>query len=195
MATRKKNCEMSHDMRLTIISMWRRRIRVSDIARMLGKPRSTISSIVHLWLKDSRTTTKKRAGRKRRLDSRALRRLRSLIMLNRFATRRYVYGTFKQQYGYNICFRTFLRYCRRIYAYRGPNLKKEVLTERHRKLRMAWCRVKKFWAPEMWNKVIFSDECCVKIGCDRRVYVWKLQDEGYYRPDLYGDNKTPKCKS
>ena len=116
-------------------------------------------------------------------------------MTERYSTiRRYVFNVFKDLYGHNISFRTYLRYCRRIGAIRAPNAKKESLTLRHRKMRIAWCRVRKFWKMEQWKKVIFSDECCIKIGQDRRVYVWKMKDEGYYRPDLYGDNKKPKMQ-
>ena len=34
--------------------------------------------------------------------------------------------------------------------------------------------------------------CSVKIGTDKRV--WKMNDEGYYRPDHHGDIKTPQYK-
>ena len=87
-----------------------------------------------------------------------------------------------------------MRYCRKVGAHRAPNCKKEVLTERHRRLRIGWVRTRKFWTVNDWKKVIFSDECSVKIGADKRVYVWKMNDEGYYRPDLYGDVKPPQYK-
>jgi hypothetical protein len=44
------------------------------------------------------------------------------------------------------------------------------------------------------EKSYFSDEYCINIGQDRHVYVWKMKDEGYFRPDLYGDIKKPKMQ-
>ena len=152
------------------------------------------SSIVRTWLKEDRIQKKKSSGRKWKLSQQAVRRLRLLILLNRFWTRGKIYEKFKELYGHQISFRTFLRYCRRIGATRAPNCKKEVLTNRHRRLRIGWVRTRKFWSLDKWSKVIFSDECSIKIGADKRVYVWKMSDEGYYRPDLYGDLKTPQYK-
>ena len=168
---RQKNKDMDNGVRETIISMYRRRYNVSQISRMLDRPRTTISSVIFKWLDKGEVKKSKRTGRKLKLCRRSLRRLRLIIMTERYATRQYVYNVFKDLYGQNICFRTYLRYCRRIGAIRAPNAKKESLTLRHRKMRIAWCRVRKFWKMEQWKKVIFSDECCIKIGQDRRVYV------------------------
>ena len=58
-----------------------------------------------------------------------------------------------------------MRYCRKVGAHRAPNCKKEVLTERHRRLRIGWVRTRKFWTVNDWKKVIFSDVVYVSICC------------------------------
>ena len=43
-----------------------------------------------------------------------------------------------------------------------------------------------------WKKVIFTDECTIKVGQRNRVWVWKQAGEGSFRPDLYGSNAASK---
>ena len=185
MPPKRRSKKTPDNIRCLIISLYRRKFSVTAIAKLVNMARTTVSTIVSTWIKEGRVHQIRRGGRRRKLSPRGIRRLRLLILVNRFWTRRRTYETFKESYGYQISFRTFMRYCRKVGAHRAPNCKKEVLTERHRRIRIGWVRTRKFWTVNDWKKVIFSDECSVKIGADKRVYVWKMNDEGYYRPDLY----------
>ena len=95
----------------------------------------------------------------------------------------------------NISHRTLQRYCKRHSLKRRPATKKQVLIQRHRVGRLRWAKARRFWTLKKWSTVIFSDECSIAVGKNRRVYVWKVGDEGSYRPDLYGDIKKPLFKT
>ena len=188
----RKGKATSDEVRRFIIDSYRARFTTSSIARMLGMKRSTVATIISSYNCHDKRERVKPTGRRRLLDRRALRRLKYLMMTKRFDTMASIHALFQQRYGYKLSYRSFQRYCRRIGAKRGPNSKKETLHGQHRATRIAWVKQRKFWTLRQWSNVIFSDESMIKIGYDRRVYVWKLKDEGTYRPDLYGDNKVPK---
>ena len=64
-------------------------------------------------------------------------------------------------------------------GYRRQALRKKVIIRSENiKKRLRWAKERLNWAPEMWNNFIFSDECSVVIGGDRRIYCWRTEDEG-----------------
>ena len=82
------------------------------------------------------------------------------------------------------------KYCRRMGFSRGPSVKKQVLQPRHRRIRLEWCKPRRFWTvDDHWSRVIFCDERMIKVGDNYRVYVWKRKGEGY-RPDIYGEKNN-----
>ena len=101
-----------------------------------------------------------------------------------------ILATFNASNDVSISKRTFDRYRRRMGFSRGPSVKKQVLQPRHRRIRLEWCKPRRFWTvDDHWSRVIFSDESMIKVGDNYRVYVWKRKGEGY-RPDLYGEKKN-----
>ena len=55
--------------------------------------------------------------------------------------------------------------------------KKVIVRSENIKKRLGWAKERLNWAPEMWNNFIFSGECSVVIGCAKRVYCWRTEDE------------------
>ena len=62
---------------------------------------------------------------------------------------------------------------------RGIIKKQMVVKADNRKKRVEWCRTRRNWTvEENWEKNwIFSDESQVVIGTDKRVYVWRKDEE------------------
>ena len=93
--------------------------------------------------------------------------------------------------GLNISPKTTARRCKEVelisrYAHRKPFLKAE-----HKKARLEWANTYKDWTVEDWMRVIFSDECLIRIGVDpqrRRV----LRPNGTALQERY---LTPTFKS
>lgn len=46
--------------------------------------------------------------------------------------------------------------------------KKPFLSKAHKEARLEWARTYQNWTPEDWSKVIFSDECLIRVGVDTR---------------------------
>ena len=62
-----------------------------------------------------------------------------------------------------------------------------MLAKKHRLARLSWVRTRRLQSvASYWKRIIFSDECTVKVGQNFRVWVWKKGGEGGHRPDIYG---------
>ena len=95
-----------------------------------------------------------------------------------------ILATFNASNDVSISNQTVDKYCQRMGLSRGPSVKKQLLQPRHRRIRLDWCKPRRFWTiDDHWSRVIFSDE---SMGDNYRIYVWKRKGEGY-RPDLYSE--------
>ncbi len=65
---------------------------------------------------------------------------------------------------HNICKDTARQYLKRLQK-RRP-VKKPFLSVAHKKARLQWCKDHRNWSAKDWEKVIWSDEACVRIGED-----------------------------
>lgn len=68
-------------------------------------------------------------------------------------------------------------------------IKKPLLTQRHKKLRLEFARAHAHWSAEDWEKVIFSDESKMnRLGSDGRVWTWRKPGSAlearYVKPTL-----------
>ena len=78
---------------------------------------------------------------------------------------------------------TFERYSKKFGFRRRVLGKKQVRARKHRLARLSWVRTRRLQTvPSYWKRIIFSDECTVKVGQNFRVWVWKKNDEGGHRP-------------
>ena len=57
---------------------------------------------------------------------------------------------------------------------------RNVLTPRHMRERLAWCRHRRRWRRNQWGNILFTDESRFNLdSCDRRRRVWRRRDERY----------------
>ena len=58
--------------------------------------------------------------------------------------------------------------------------KKPLVTDRHKKVRLAWAKERKNWTTEDWNRVVWSDESKFDLfGSDGRVYIRRRKGEEF----------------
>ncbi|KAB5593496.1 hypothetical protein CTheo_3044 [Ceratobasidium theobromae] len=58
-----------------------------------------------------------------------------------------------------------------------------LLTRRHRKARLGWCRMRLLWSQAQWDDIVFSDETRLKVfGSDGPDYYWKYPNQSPYDP-------------
>ena len=49
--------------------------------------------------------------------------------------------------------------------------KRPKLSEEHAKLHYKWCQIRQHWDVDMWQKIMFSDECSVEQGTEKK-QIW-----------------------
>ena len=74
-------------------------------------------------------------------------------------------------------------------------VKKPFLSVAHKKARLQWCKDHRNWSAKDWEKVIWSDEACVRIGEDNSpAWVFRTAKEKYIsdclRPVFKGARKS-----
>ena len=72
---------------------------------------------------------------------------------------------------------------------RGKIQKTLTICKINRQRRILWCRGKRHWRPEVWQKVIFSDETQVLIGQNNSVSLWRKSSEKW-KPYYLNQRKT-----
>ena len=108
------------------------------------------------------------------------------VRKNRRQTLNDVTSRFNVSYGQDISTRTVRR---RLFeeGYKRRQVSKATTVSKiNRGKRMKFCWGKKAWSiNENWKKVIFSDEAQVVIGKNRKIYIWR-KDEEKYSPQCVG---------
>src|SRR5579862_6636255 len=63
--------------------------------------------------------------------------------------------------------------------------RKPFLTANHKKKRLAFAQAHEYWEDKDWERVMFTDECNIKLGLDGRVYwIWQRADEEFHEKCL-----------
>lgn len=179
----------SEERQILIRKMYRSRSKPSFIAKLMDMNICTVQRICKKWLEGKSVTAKRTGKRPKKVTPRMERLLGFMSAKERRLSKTLLYDRFRQKCG-PLSTSTIKRAVRRLLYCRKPSKKKTFLIEKHRRLRRQWIRCRRGLPQSYWNKVIFSDECKVKIGYSSRVWVWSRSGEGY-RPDLYGDDKEP----
>ena len=106
---------------------------------------------------------------------------------DRTSSKRKILAEFIEESGKGICMRTFDRYANKLGLRRRPATKSQVLGKRHRIARIQWVRTRiNLTINDFWSRIIFCDECTIRVGQRNRIYVFKQDGEGRHRPDVYG---------
>ena len=172
-----KRKQLSNTVRELIVTMFKNGTTVTDINKQTNIPRTTVSTVIQKFRNSGEASTSRRSGRPQTLTAREKRRLGFLVNTSRRTPLKKIYATFNEKREHKLSKRTLDRYCRELGFTRAPNTKKQVLLKKHRDARLNWCRPRRILTVEdYWSKVIFSDESCVKIGDNYRVYVWKKRE-------------------
>ena len=171
----RKGKDVSDEVRAVICTMFKNGKKVTAIAKDLSMSRGTVNTIIQRYKKAGQMKKGKRTGRPPKLTPRDERRLSRLILRNRRTPLMQILATFTASNDVSISNRIFDKYCRRMGFSWGPSVKKQVLQPRHRRIRLEWCKPRRFWnVDDHWSRVIFSDESMIKVGVKSRfkVMVW-----------------------
>ena len=150
-----------------------------DIAEILDHPKSTVGDVIKKYNEEGLTSTKKCPGRPKKLTNRDERHLAKVIKENRSNTLEEITEKFNTAMEISVSNRTIQRTLHNI-GYSGHAAKKKPLvSEKNRKKRFGWCRMRRNWNSE-WNKIVWSDESRFELfNNDSQNWVWRKKDEKY----------------
>ena len=158
-------------------------------------------SAVYTFLKRNKERgsieNKKSRGRSRKTDERGDRKLFRLVKRERRKPLKELCARFNEENHVHLSARTVYRRLKEEGFKRRVVKKKTVVSRVNRERRRGWCRSRlHFSVDQYWKKFIFSDETQIVIGTDRKVYVWRKDDE-IYSPQCLGvhADQNPRCKA
>ena len=175
-----------------------------EIGNILGINRFTVCKVLkrlHSQENTEKSIQSKRrskCGRKRKSTERTNRTLLNVVKTNRRKTLSEISATFNQQTPQKLSKR---RVQRRLHehGYRKRVVKKvTTISARNRLKRRAFSRSHLHWNVQRdWSKVIFSDETQVVLGKNKRVQVWRKNEEKW-KPrclGVYAEKSVPQLSA
>lgn len=172
--------------RLTTAEAVRARVLVqqgrsqSEVARIFGVHRSTISRAVRRFLETGRDDRRPVEGRPRATDRTDDRFLVINTLRRRTATSTELQGLIRQVRNVNVSSRTIRRRLREVNLSSRRPAKGPRLTVRHRALRLRFAQNHIHWTVEDWKNVLFSDETRISLSSpDGRERVWRRRHERF----------------
>jgi transposase len=174
-----KNPELTDFERGMIIGLHRGNFGPSAISKVLGYPRTTISTIIKRYNEDNMTTTASRSGRPPLLDDRAKRKLVHEVKKDRKRSLDELKENFNVGFTTTISSRTIQRAIHEEGFYGRVGKRKPFVSDVNKKKRLSWCKERKNWHSE-WNNIIWSDESRFLLyQNDAHHYVWRQTHEKY----------------
>ena len=103
-----------------------------------------------------------------------------MVRKNRRQTLYDLTSRYNERYGQNISSRTIRRRLFNEGFKRRRVCKATTISKVNREKRMKFCREKPGWTEEEnWEKVIFSVETQIVIGNNKKIYIWRKDEEKY----------------
>lgn len=178
----------SPEIRKLIISNHLENLSSRAISNKLNCPQKTVSRIIKLYKDSGKTEVKSRSGRPRKTDTRIDRLICRKSKNNRFLTANDIQASLSNV---NISTSTIRRRLCENNLFGRIAKKKPLISERNRRIRLAWAKEKVNWSTAQWKLVLFTDESkIVRFSRAGRVFVRRSFAEKYKiictRPTVQG---------
>lgn len=186
----KKKQELSSDVKELIVDLNLRGLNNNKISETIGIHRSTVGRILKKFNESGSVENNRRSGRPRLTDDRGDRKIFRLVKTNRRQSLRDITTSFNNTVSVKVSNRTVRRRLKQEGYRRGKIQKTLTISKVNRQRRILWCRNKRHWTNEQWQKVIFSDETQVVIGQNNSVSLWRKASEKW-KPYCLNQRKSP----
>lgn len=151
---------------------------MDEVAGKLNISKCCVFNAIQKYKKTGEYVDKKRSGRPKRLDERDQRYLKRLVKgENRLSVSK-ITRDLNQSLSEPISSRSVFNYLKKLgYEYK-VKLKKQWLSAKHRKERVAWCQKYAHFSKSDWRNVIFSDESTFYVlERKNQVKIWRTDEE------------------
>lgn len=169
---------LSEALKWQIIGMHSTGMSYKAIGRQIGYHYTVISRLVRKHAATQEVRDRPRTGRPTVTTDRENRSLGRLVRRNPFANSTYL----KQQWlpGRQISSRTVRNRLRDDGLRSRRVIRRPLLTDRHRRERLNWCRARQNWNLRNWRKIHWSDESRFLLHVtDGRTRVWRRRNTAY----------------
>ncbi len=171
--------ELTEFERGEIIGLWKGKHSLRDIEKILNHPKSTVHNIIDNYKKQNLTTAMSRSGRPKLLTERNTRQLTKIVKNNRNNTLDEITEELNSSLNLSVSKRTVQRTLHQEGYHGRVAKKKPFISEKNRKKRLGWCRMRINWTNE-WEKIIWSDESRFELfQNDSKSWVWRKVNEKY----------------
>ena len=179
-ATMKKTRSLTLEERIRVSVMREEGFSCRQIVSKVGCSHSAVVKIIQKEKATGSVVDKPRSGRPRASTSRQDRALRRISLSNRKLTSPQLLRQWSDDCGVMAASSTVRRRCLQ-FGLRGCKAcNKPLMTDQQRRNRIAWAKKYSTWTPEMWEKVLFSDESTFCLfGNQAHTYVRRFRGEEF----------------
>ena len=157
---------LTRQTRETIVHLREKVFSFTHIAKVTGRPRSTVIRVIQWWKNEKRLDVRPKSGRPRKTSTRTDRLLQRIV---RFQARDSARALL-HRWGAAVSLTTLRRRLQELGFRNRIARRKPVLSDRNKAQRLAFCLKYKDWSVEDWGKVLFTDETKVEISPPRAVW-------------------------
>lgn len=178
--------QLSNGDKSLILSMVNDGYRASEICKVLGRSKSTISMFLKRYNDRGTSENLNRSGRPKKVSNRGLRKLSRIVKSDRRRPLRDISAAFNST-GVEACSVRTVQRNLHFLGYKRRSVRKRVaISDVNKKKRIYWCRTKLTWkVGTEWKNVIFSDEMMIHLKPDGQLKVWRKASEKW-RPECLG---------
>lgn len=163
---------------------------IHAISRTTGRNRDTVRRCIHAWLEEGILSRKSGTGGKVKTSPQTDRLILRAVKRDPFVNAEDI---LLKHPNIGICSKTIQR---RLHALGGYGSywasAKPFLTQKNVKARLEWAREHINWTPDMWKRVLFSDESPFTLRFNRKLRVWRQPNERYLPKHIRGTVKHDK---
>lgn len=157
---------------------------ITETSNLVGVSPATVCRIMSQY-KEGKTSPRKSAGRRRKLDSRQQRSLRRIVKSDRRISAAKATAALNDKIGDSASIWTIRRELHKMNLRGCTAIAKPLIKPHNAIIRKRWCKVHENWTADQWRQVVRSDESSFTLfPTTGRVYVWRSPEEAYKKECL-----------
>ncbi|KAG2470219.1 TCB1 transposase, partial [Polypterus senegalus] len=186
MANRKKNRELSEDLRTKNVEKYQQSQNYKFISRDLHVPLSTVHNIIKKFIIHGTVANLPGRGWKRKIDKRLQRAIVQMVDKQPQSTLKHIQAVLQTQ-GATVSARTICRHLNEMKRYGWRARRTPLLTQKHKKARLEFAKMYLRKPKSFWANVLWTDETKTKVelfGRQMSRYIWRKRNTAFQKKNI-----------